>query len=290
MIRDELAAILGASAVAEAGGHAAATLRRPEDAAALVAFARDRGLRLHPWNGGEPPGAALPAKTILVTASAELGGEPFIAAEDYYLEISAAATWPEVRKLLNPTRLWLPFAAAGGAAMTVGETMGRFPANAFAPLYGEFPRFLFGIWFLTDQGTIVPTGRRTIKGVTGYDLPKLFLGARGRVGLITRVRLRLFGRPRGAACWRIAGATMDKTQTSTGACLTAAADGLWVYAEGTAAFLEKTEAGLKRIYGKVEPAAAGENAADVFAAAVETAPRETDAASPVEGPWSNLFI
>jgi FAD/FMN-containing dehydrogenase len=286
----DLAALFGETNVATIAGRAAVTLRRPEDAVALVALARERDFPLHPWNGGDPPGAALPAGAVLVTASPELGGEPLIAADDYYMEVAAAATWADVRMELKSSRLWIPFAAAGAGTMTVGETVARFPANAFAPLYGEFPRLLFGLWFVADDGAVVHTGRRTIKGVAGYDLTKLFLGSRGRAGLVTRVRLRLFARPRNGACWRFPAAADAGGNPPTAICAAAAPGVLWTYAEGTPASLEKAAASYQRLYGDGERVAGGADAAAAFIIGVESAPAVSDTASPVEGPWSNMFV
>jgi FAD/FMN-containing dehydrogenase len=178
---------LGRGAVTTAAGRPAVTLADEAAARALTALCRERGLRLKPWSGGEAPTADLPPEAVLVSPGAGLTGEGADAADDCYCEVPATMTAAELAARLAETPLWLPFATAGGAAAAVGVLIACYAPNAFAPAYGELQRLLFGLSFVNDDGELVATGRRTIKGVAGYDLSKLFLGSRGRAGLITSV-------------------------------------------------------------------------------------------------------
>ena len=48
-------------------------------------------------------------------------------------------------------------------------------------------------------GETLRLGRRTPKGVTGYDLTALFVGSEGTFGVTTEITVRLVGRPEGVA-------------------------------------------------------------------------------------------
>jgi glycolate oxidase FAD binding subunit len=61
--------------------------------------------------------------------------------------------------------------------------------------YGAMRDLVIGVTVVLADGTIASSGGKVVKNVAGYDLGKLFVGSRGRLGLIARVALRLHTRP-----------------------------------------------------------------------------------------------
>jgi glycolate oxidase len=59
--------------------------------------------------------------------------------------------------------------------------------------YGVTRDYVLGMEVVTGRGEVVRLGRRTAKGVAGYDLAGLMVGAEGTLGLITEVTVRLRG-------------------------------------------------------------------------------------------------
>jgi glycolate oxidase len=57
--------------------------------------------------------------------------------------------------------------------------------------YGVTREATLGIEVVLADGAILRTGRRTVKGVAGYDLVGLFVGSEGTLGVITEATLRL---------------------------------------------------------------------------------------------------
>ena len=58
---------------------------------------------------------------------------------------------------------------------------------------------LLGLTVVRADGTVVKGGGRVVKNVTGYDIPKLHVGALGTLGVVVEAHLRLHARPaRGA--------------------------------------------------------------------------------------------
>jgi FAD/FMN-containing dehydrogenase len=58
---------------------------------------------------------------------------------------------------------------------------------------------LLGVTVVNSAGERVQGGGRVVKNVAGYDLPKLYCGARGTLGLITEVTVRVAPLPAASA-------------------------------------------------------------------------------------------
>jgi glycolate oxidase len=75
---------------------------------------------------------------------------------------------------------------------------GNIAENAGGPRafkYGVTREYVLGLEVLLVDGTPLRTGRRTTKGVTGYDVTALLVGSEGTLAVTTEATLRLIPRP-----------------------------------------------------------------------------------------------
>jgi glycolate oxidase len=80
---------------------------------------------------------------------------------------------------------------------TIGGNLATNAGGLRCVKYGVTRDATLGLEVVLADGSVLRTGRRTIKGVAGYDLTSLFVGSEGTLGVITSATLRL--RPRPAA-------------------------------------------------------------------------------------------
>jgi glycolate oxidase len=93
---------------------------------------------------------------------------------------------------------------------TIGGNLSTNAGGLCCVKYGVTTDSVLGMDVVLADGELLRTGRRTVKGVAGYDLTKLFIGSEGTLGVITQATLALRPLPQ-------APATMVAAFGSTGA-------------------------------------------------------------------------
>jgi glycolate oxidase len=78
---------------------------------------------------------------------------------------------------------------------TIGGNLATNAGGLRCVKYGVTRDSVLGLEVVLAGGRLLRTGRRTMKGVTGYDLTGLFVGSEGTLGVITSATLRLRPRP-----------------------------------------------------------------------------------------------
>jgi glycolate oxidase len=84
---------------------------------------------------------------------------------------------------------------------------GNVAENAGGPRalkYGVTRDYVLGLTAVVPTGEILRLGKRSIKGVAGYDLTALLVGSEGTLGIVTEVTLELLPRPRQVATGLVA--------------------------------------------------------------------------------------
>lgn len=74
---------------------------------------------------------------------------------------------------------------------TIGGNIGTASGGLCCVKYGVTAEYVLGLDVVLADGRLLTTGRRTAKGVAGYDLTRLLVGSEGSLGVVVRAVLAL---------------------------------------------------------------------------------------------------
>lgn len=114
---------------------------------------------------------------------------------DMTVTVEAGLTLSRLQELLGEHGQWLPVDPPVPERATVGGTIA---ANLSGPVrlsQGTIRDFLLGLKVVQADGTVVKGGGRVVKNVAGYDLPKLYCGSFGTLGVIVEATFKVRPRP-----------------------------------------------------------------------------------------------
>ncbi|GAA1241407.1 FAD-linked oxidase C-terminal domain-containing protein [Prauserella halophila] len=97
----------------------------------------------------------------------------------------------DLREAATAHDLFYPPDPASYDFCTLGGNLATNAGGLCCVKYGVTTDSVLGLDVVLADGSLLQTGRRTVKGVAGYDLTKLFVGSEGTLGVITRATLAL---------------------------------------------------------------------------------------------------
>jgi glycolate oxidase len=163
-----------------------------EQVAATVRFAAASGLHVVARGAGTglSGGANATARSIVLslermTRIIEIEpGERIAVAE-------AGVLNDDFRRAVAAHGLWYPPDPASHRISTLGGNAATNAGGICCVKYGVTRDYVLGLTVVLADGEVVRLGRRTAKGVTGYDLTALMVGSEGTLGIIVELTLKL---------------------------------------------------------------------------------------------------
>ncbi len=110
---------------------------------------------------------------------------------DGYVETEPGIFNTELREYVAQHGLWYAPDPASKDFCSIGGNVNTNAGGLCCVKYGVTREAVLGLEVVLADGRVTRLGRRTVKGVAGYDLAGLVVGSEGTLGIVTMARLRL---------------------------------------------------------------------------------------------------
>ncbi len=163
-----------------------------EDVSVALTWATEHGIPVVPRGSGTGlSGGATATDGCLILSTARMTAIREVSAEDQLAVVEAGVITADVDRAAREVGLMYAPDPSSFEISTIGGNLATNAGGLRCVKYGVTRDSVLGLEVVLADGRIIRTGRRTVKGVAGYDLTSLFVGSEGTLGVITSATLRL---------------------------------------------------------------------------------------------------
>ncbi|NTX03678.1 FAD-binding oxidoreductase [Myxococcus sp. CA040A] len=141
-------------------------------------------------------GGSLPLNGGVAVSLERMNRIHSISAEDLTAVVGPGVVTGDLMKAVEAQGLFYPPDPNSWEFCTLGGNVAENAGGPRALKYGVTRDYVIGLEWVLPDGEVLRVGRRTIKGVAGYDLVGLFVGSEGTLGVATEITLQLIPLPR----------------------------------------------------------------------------------------------
>lgn len=196
---ERCAASLGASfAIRAAFGQEIPVVAPPDESAIaeVVRFAARERLVIAPIGlGSRLVALAPPPRVDLFVSTERCAGIVAYEPGDGVLTALAGTTWAEIEARAERGGHHVSPSLPAPRTTTLGGAIGAGASGSDRLRHGPLRHQVLGVRAILGDGTSTKSGGRLVKNVTGYDLHRLYTGARGSLAIVVEASLRLHPLP-----------------------------------------------------------------------------------------------
>ncbi len=110
---------------------------------------------------------------------------------DLVVSVEAGMRVKTLNAILREHDQWIPLTVADGQDDTLGGALSAGVDGIWRGGYGPLRDRVLGLVVVSPGFGVIRAGAGVVKNVAGYNLPRLFLGSRGNLGVITQITLKV---------------------------------------------------------------------------------------------------
>jgi glycolate oxidase len=163
-----------------------------DDVVTAVRWAAAAGVRVVPRGAGTGlSGGANAMDRSIVLSLERMDAVLEVNTDERYAVAQPGVINDALRAAVAEHGLWYPPDPASSAISTIGGNVATNAGGICCVKYGVTRDYVLGLTVVLADGSVVELGRRTAKGVAGYDLTGLMVGSEGTLGIVVSVTVKL---------------------------------------------------------------------------------------------------
>jgi glycolate oxidase len=167
-----------------------------EEVSTVLRICNEMGVPVVPRGAGSGvTGGALPVHGGLVLSLEKMNRILEIDTENMVAVVEPGVITGELQKAVLQEGLLYPPDPASLDICSIGGNVAENAGGPRAVKYGTTKEYILGLEFVTPDGTIMNTGGKIVKDVTGYNLAGIIIGSEGTLAVVTKIYLKLIPAP-----------------------------------------------------------------------------------------------
>lgn len=167
-----------------------------EDVVRTLRWASQNGIRVTPRGAGSgQSGGAVPEENGIVLSLARMNRILAIESGDLVASVEPGVVLGDYQAAVEKQGLFYPPDPASLAYCSLGGNVAENAGGPRALKYGVTRDYVLGLEAVLMNGERVRMGRRTVKGVAGYDVTGLMVGSEGTLAVVTAITTGLLPLP-----------------------------------------------------------------------------------------------
>ena len=162
----------------------------------ILRFANEHEIPVCPRGAGSGlTGGAVPVQGGIVLDFTQMNKIIEIVPEDLTATVEPGVVTQILQNEVAKYKLFYPPDPASAAFSTIGGNVAECSGGITGLKYGVTRDYILSLEVVLADGSVIHTGRKTLKSVTGYDLTRLFVGSEGTLGVFTQITVKLLPLP-----------------------------------------------------------------------------------------------